>query len=553
MFQSRPGGNRSKRAARRPAGTGVAFVTACLVASLFSAIPVQPVRADVAGTALQFDGANDYVTFGPATSTLGATQFTLEAWVKRAAGGTTMSTGSLGLDGTGGRPKAYPVLTKGMGEGETPANVNMNWFLGITDTGFIGADFEDTAGGVNHPVWGTQTVSIGEWHHIAATYDGQTWKLYFDGALDKSLTLASPYTPESTSIQHAALATGLNSTGGTSTGFFAGIIDEARVWNVVRTQPEIAGAMRQELTSGTGLRGRWGLNDGNGTTAVNSIGGSPSGTLTNGPTWAPGFPDNVPPATPTGFSATGADGRVNLTWTANSDSDLAGYKLYRSTASPVPTTGTPLNGPTLIAKTATTYTDATGVVGTPYFYALVAADTSGNDSSPSAEASGTPLADLTPPVAPTDLAGSPHSNRVDLTWTANGEPDLAGYNVYRSLTSGVTKAGSPINGSLVTGASYSDATAVNGTPYFYAISAVDASANESGLSGEITVTPEPGNEALDLGSGSGYVTFGDPAKLDLDQFTIETWFKRTGTGTSNTTGSRRDHDRPPGDARRARG
>jgi len=80
--------------------------------------------------ALQFDGSNDYVTFGAATSTLGASTFTLECWVKRSTGGVTMTTGSLGLDGNAGRPLAYPVLTKGMGEGETPANINMNWSMG---------------------------------------------------------------------------------------------------------------------------------------------------------------------------------------------------------------------------------------------------------------------------------------------------------------------------------------------------------------------------------------------------------------------------------------
>ncbi len=47
-----------------------------------------------------------------------------------------------------------------------------------------------------------------------------------------------------------------------------------------------------------------------------------------------------------------------------------------------------------------------------------------------------------------------------------------------------------------------------------------------------------GNMALQL-STSSYVTMGapGPAKLGLTEFTIETWFKRTGTGTSNTTGS----------------
>ena len=46
-----------------------------------------------------------------------------------------------------------------------------------------------------------------------------------------------------------------------------------------------------------------------------------------------------------------------------------------------------------------------------------------------------------------------------------------------------------------------------------------------------------GTGALDLGSAGAYVTFGDPAKLDLAQFTIETWFKRTGTGVASTTGT----------------
>src|SRR4051812_10677699 len=46
-----------------------------------------------------------------------------------------------------------------------------------------------------------------------------------------------------------------------------------------------------------------------------------------------------------------------------------------------------------------------------------------------------------------------------------------------------------------------------------------------------------GDSALDLGSSGAYVTFGDPAKLDLAQFTVETSFKRTGTGTPNSTGT----------------
>ncbi len=281
-------------------------------------------------TGLQFNGTTQYVTFGLATTTLGVTNFTLEAWVKRSAGGTLMSTG------TGGLASAYPVITKGRGEGEgPPLNINTNYFLGITSTGVIGADFEDNINGGNHPVSGVAVIPIGEWHHIAATYNGQTWNLYLDGVLDKTLTLASPFTPENTSAQHAALATGLGTSGipvGGSSGFFSGTIDEPRIWSSVRTLSDIQTNMNSELTSGTGLLGRWGLNDGLGTSAANSIAGSPAGTLMLTPTWACGAPAfDVAPAAPTALTASAPSAmQINLGWTDNSNNET-GFEIERST------------------------------------------------------------------------------------------------------------------------------------------------------------------------------------------------------------------------------
>ena len=166
------------------------------------------VTVNPANSAVRFDGVNDYVTFGPAAGTaeLGATTFTIETWFKREGPGVTVSTG------TGGLAAAIPLVTKGRGEAEG-SNVDMNYFLGIDSrTRVLAADFEDTAGGVNHPVLGTTAICDGLWYHAAATYDGTTWRLYLNGVLDTQLVVGS-FTPRSDSIQHAGIGTAMTSTG----------------------------------------------------------------------------------------------------------------------------------------------------------------------------------------------------------------------------------------------------------------------------------------------------------------------------------------------------
>ena len=117
----------------------------------------------------------------------------------------------------------------------------MNYFLGIDSaTGKLVADFEEGAGqptpGLNHPIFGNTVVTSNVWHHAAATYDGSAWHLYLDGNADGVLAVGN--FPRSDSIQHAAIGTAMNSTG-VADGFFAGVVDEARIWNVARTQSQI--------------------------------------------------------------------------------------------------------------------------------------------------------------------------------------------------------------------------------------------------------------------------------------------------------------------------
>jgi glucose/arabinose dehydrogenase len=110
---------------------------------------------------------------------------------------------------------------------------------------------------------------------------------------------------------------------------------------------------------------------------------------------APGSPttggssDTTAPAAPTNVRATAGDSRVELAWNANVEPDLAGYDVYRATALPVSTSGTPLNGATPLAGPA--YSDVSAVNDTTYQYVVVARDVSGNRSAPSAAVSATPL------------------------------------------------------------------------------------------------------------------------------------------------------------------
>lgn len=92
--------------------------------------------------------------------------------------------------------------------------------------------------------------------------------------------------------------------------------------------------------------------------------------------------------------------------------------------------------------------------------------------------------DIFKPEKPTGLKGNLSSlNSVELKWVSNTEPDLAGYNIYRSTNDTVfTK----INNELITVNNYLDN--VGEGVYKYYITAVDTSSNESVPSDTITVT-----------------------------------------------------------------
>jgi hypothetical protein len=88
------------------------------------------------------------------------------------------------------------------------------------------------------------------------------------------------------------------------------------------------------------------------------------------------------------------------------------------------------------------------------------------------------------PKAPQNLIATSAPTSVYLTWDANTESDIAGYNVYRSGVSGGSYV--KINDTLITGTDYSDVPPLSGPFYYYCITAQIEAGTESRLSNEVS-------------------------------------------------------------------
>lgn len=218
-----------------------------------------PAGAEIATSGLSFDGKTSGISMGVAPK-LGLGKFTLEAWVRRDGSGEATGTGVGGIS-------FVPIVGKGRGESdETVANCNYAFgFVG----GRLAADFEDQTNGKNHPVVGKTEIALGEWHHVAATYDGAVWRLYLDGRLDGQRVVDAA--PRADSIQHFGIGTAYDSKGAPA-GHLHGAVAEVRVWSFARSEAEIRDAMRKRVDKGAGLAGRWSLDGAGGLT--DSVGGT---------------------------------------------------------------------------------------------------------------------------------------------------------------------------------------------------------------------------------------------------------------------------------------
>ena len=206
------------------------------------------------------------------------------------------------------------------------------------------------------------------------------------------------------------------------------------------------------------------------------------------------------------LNATGALGKVALTWTppaSDGGATITAYRVYRgpSAGNEDPTPITTQSG------AATSFDDTTAVPGTPYWYEVAAVNSVGETRS--VERTATAIAPSAPAVPV--LAAAAGNGHVQLTWPlpADGGSPLTGFTVARGATSGGETTLTTLGPSAT---SYDDTTATNGTKYFYTVAA------------ENSVGPTASNEvnSTPLTSQGAYFPL-TPARL-MDS--------RTGNGTT---------------------
>jgi hypothetical protein len=170
---------------------------------------------------------------------------------------------------------------------------------------------------------------------------------------------------------------------------------------------------------------------------------------------------------PEGLEAKNAADAVQLDWHAAAPE----FRVYRRVQgepdwSQIGTTAKP------------SYSDATIEYGKTYEYFVQSIQKTGEkyaESEASASIDWKPI-DQFPPAVPAGLMAVPGTRTIELVWERNTEKDFASYRVYRDGQRIAEGLGSP---------AFSDKDVKAGTRYRYQIGAVDASGNESVLSGAV--------------------------------------------------------------------
>ena len=462
--------------------------------------------------ALQFNGADSYVQI-PRSIGAGSC-FSIAFWLKTTSAG---GTGPYWYDGDG--------LVDGM------------VLSGANDFGvsLLGGKIALGVGNPDTTLQSTVTVNDGQWHFVAITRNGLTgmMTIYLDGFFNTNRIgpIGARMTPPYLRLG------GLQSGG----GFYNGALADVRLYNSWLDTNAIA-----QLVSAPAPLLQLKFDESSGTTAVDATGNGWNGTLVNDPAWVAGQSGNAvsmngvnqyvslpagvvsslndftisawvklnalstwsrlfdfgtgtgnfmflsPAAAPSGLcfgittSGSGNEQSINYTnnlslgtWHHIAVTFAAGIVILYVDGLPVATNNAINLTPELLGNTTQNWIGRSQYPGDPYFDGLVDDFRIYNGALNPGE-----IASLvTPLAAPTGFTGTGGDGQTVLSW--NASPNADGYNLKCSLTNG-----GPYNliASSVPTTAFTNASLLNGSNYFYVVSATN-SVGESSNSAQISVLP----------------------------------------------------------------
>ena len=162
----------------------------------------------VRGQVLSLDGVDDYVYIGNDDAGYVTKAITVAAWIKTTALGKYDSIVTKGynwrLIGSAGNAAMFQCMNTQPAEGKA---------VGVTN------------------------ISDGQWHHVAATYDGKMYKMFVDGVEDAN-------TPSEGFIQNfgsnvVCIGAHYKTSDPDARRFFKGLIDDVRIYDDAQTAEDI--------------------------------------------------------------------------------------------------------------------------------------------------------------------------------------------------------------------------------------------------------------------------------------------------------------------------
>lgn len=218
---------------------------------------------------LSFDGIDDFVRGNEAVELNDLSALTVEAWVKPAAA-------------TGDRVAVAKLS----------AATRQSWALVRSNSGTAASTIGGSA--IDCAVDAGVQLPVGVWTHVAMTWNdgGQIPKIFVNGVLEQTATCS---TGIAWVLSPLGIGAAFENDGAVVTQYWAGLIDEVRIWKVERTAAQILAQKNSSLNTATNLLASFRFEEGSGSTTaggsvVNGTLGGTTAADASDPAWSTDTP-----------------------------------------------------------------------------------------------------------------------------------------------------------------------------------------------------------------------------------------------------------------------